>query len=65
MHYPVDLEQLENTQNDVVDITKAGSFGLLGVMQPTRPIQSNISVTAVELDGRADGAAGGGLAEAE
>lgn len=61
----MDLEQLENTQNDVVDITKPRRFGLLGVMQTTGPIESNISVTAVELDGGADGAAGGGLAEAE
>lgn len=61
----MDFEELENTKNNIIDITKARGLRLLGMMQPTGPIDGNISILAVKLDGGADRSAGGGLAEAK
>lgn len=64
-YYLVNLEQLKNAEDDIIDITEAGGLGLLGVVETAGPVEGDIGVLAVELDGGADGAAGGGLAEAE
>lgn len=64
-YYLVNLEQLKNAEDDIIDITEAGGLGLLGVVEAAGPVEGDIGVLAVELDGGADGAAGGGLAEAE
>lgn len=61
----MDLEELKNAKHDIVDVAEAGSLGLLGVVEAAGPIEGNIGVGAIELDGGANGAAGGGLAEAE
>lgn len=61
----MNLEKLDDTQNNVVDITKPRSFRLLGMVQSAGPIDGDISVSTVELDSGADGAAGGDLAEVE
>lgn len=61
----MNLEQLKNAEDDIIDITEAGGLGLLGVVEAAGPVEGDIGVLSVELDGGADGAAGGGLAEAE
>lgn len=61
----MNFEELKNTEHNIIDVAEAGSLGLLGVVKATGPIKGNICVAAVELDGGADGATGGRLAEAK
>ena len=63
--YPVNFEELENAEHDVVDVAKSRGLGLLRVVEPTGPVERDIGVAAVELYGGADGATGGGLTESE
>ncbi len=61
----MNFEKLENAEHDVVDVAEAGGLGLLSVVEAAGPVEGDDGVAAVELDGGADGAASGGLAEAE
>lgn len=61
----MNFEKFKNAENNVVNIAKPGGLGLLGVVQAAGPINGDIGVAAVEADGGADGAAGGGAAEVE
>ena len=36
------LEQLKDGEDDVVDITEAGCFALLGVVESSRPVDCNV-----------------------
>ena len=63
--YPVNFEELEDAEDNVVDITEPGGLGLFSMVESTGPIDGDVGVLAVELDGGADGAAGRSLAEAE
>uniref|UniRef100_A0A3B3SMG2 Uncharacterized protein n=1 Tax=Paramormyrops kingsleyae TaxID=1676925 RepID=A0A3B3SMG2_9TELE len=44
------LQQLQNGQDDVVDVAEAGGLGLLGVMQPSRPVDGDVRLLLVQLD---------------
>lgn len=57
------FQKLENGQDNVVDITEAGSFGLLGVVKSTGPVDGNIGGLLVQFDGRGHGSAPGELTE--
>lgn len=59
----MELEELEDAEDDVVDVAEAGGLALLGVVEAAGPVDGDVGVAAVELDGGPDGAAGGGLAE--
>lgn len=61
----MELEELEDAEDDVVDVAEAGGLALLGVMKTAGPVDGDVGVAAVDLDGGADGTAGGGLAELE
>jgi hypothetical protein len=61
----VNFEKLENAEHYVVDVAEAGGLGLLGVVEAAGPVEGDVGVSTVELDGGADGSAGGGLAETE
>ncbi|TVU03887.1 hypothetical protein EJB05_50560, partial [Eragrostis curvula] len=63
--YPVELEELEDGEDDVVDVAEPGGLALLGVVEPTGPVDGDIGIPAVELDGGADASPRGGLAEGE
>ena len=47
------------------DIAKPRSLRLLRMVEPTDPVERDIDVATVELDGGADKPAGGGLTESE
>lgn len=57
------FEELEDSEDDVVDVAEAGGLALFGVVEAAGPVDGDV-VAVVELDGAADGAAGVGLAEA-
>ena len=59
------LEELEDGQDAVVDVAKAGGLGLLGVMESTGPVDDDVGAVLVETAGAADGAGGVQLAELE
>lgn len=61
----MNLKQLEDPQNDIIDIAEARCLGLLGMVQPTGPIESHIGITSVKLDGGTNGTPSGCLAEGE
>ena len=61
----MNLEELKNAEHNIIDIAESRGLGLLGVMEPTGPVDSDVGVLAIELNGGADWAAGGGLAETE
>ena len=61
----MNFEKLENAKHDVVDVAETGGLGPLGVVEATGPVDGDVGVAEVELSGGANGAAGGGLAEAE
>ncbi len=44
------LEQLENGEHNVIDITKAGGFALFCVVQTARPVDGEIAQAVVQLD---------------
>jgi hypothetical protein len=48
-HAFVILEKLQNCDDDVVHIAKAGSFELFRVVQPSGPVDSNVTLMIVEL----------------
>lgn len=45
------LEELQDGQHNVIDVAKARGFRLFGVMQATRPVDTNVGVAMVELHG--------------
>ena len=59
------LEELEDGQDAVVDVAKAGGLGLLGVMESAGPVDDDVGAVLVETAGAADGAGGVQLAELE
>lgn len=61
----MNFEKLEDTENNVVDVTESRGFGFLGVVEAAGPIDGDVGVAAVEFDGGADGATSGSLTEVE
>ena len=61
----MNFEELKNAKHDIIDVAKPRSLRLLGMVEPTGPVESDIGIATVELDGGADGPAGGGLTESE
>ena len=49
------LEQLEDGESNVVDVAEAGSLGLLGVVETSGPVDSNVGGLLVQLHRRCDG----------
>lgn len=43
------LEQLQNSQDNVIDVAKAGGLRLLGMMQATCPVHSDVRLLLVQL----------------
>mmetsp|Transcript_5431 Transcript_5431/g.7907 ORF Transcript_5431/g.7907 Transcript_5431/m.7907 type:complete len:239 (+) Transcript_5431:439-1155(+) len=54
-HACVNLEKFEYGEHDIIDVTKAGSFGFFGMMKSPRPIDGNVRLIVVEFDGSIDG----------
>mmetsp|Transcript_21127 Transcript_21127/g.35286 ORF Transcript_21127/g.35286 Transcript_21127/m.35286 type:complete len:256 (-) Transcript_21127:392-1159(-) len=48
-HPLVDLEEFEDGEDDVVDVTETGSLTLFGVMQSSSPVDSNVAILLVQL----------------
>ena len=57
------LQQLQDGQDNVVDVTEAGGLGFLGVMQAAGPVDGNVSRLLVQLDGRRNRPSGRQLAK--
>lgn len=45
------LEQLEDCKDNVVDVAEAGCLAPLGVVQPAGPVDGDVGVSMVQLDG--------------
>ena len=56
---------LSKTQNNIIDVAKPRSLRLLHMVEPISPVERDIGVAMVELDGSADRPAGEGLTESE
>ena len=60
------LQQLQNGQHDVIDITESGGLTLLSMMEAPSPVDSNVRLLFVELhcsswrEGGKEGRSGGG-----
>lgn len=61
----MELEELEDGKDDVVDVAETGGLALLGVVEAASPVDGDVGIPAVELDGGADASPRGGLAEGE
>lgn len=48
-HPGVVLQQLQNGDHDVVDVTEAGRLKLLGVMEPAGPVNGDVAAILVQL----------------
>jgi hypothetical protein len=59
------LQELENRQHEVVDVTETGGFAFLRVMQPAGPVHGDVAEAVVQAHGAVDGTAGVQLAEVE
>ncbi len=44
-------EQLKNSEYNVVDVAESRSFSLFGMMQPSRPVDSDVRLMVCELAG--------------
>jgi len=44
------LQQLKNAKNDVIDVAESRRFGLLGMMQTSRPVDCYVCCLLVQLD---------------
>merc|ERR1719409_2080736 len=64
-HTLVDPEELQDREDNVVDVAEARRFGLLGMMQPSGPINRDVGRAIVELAGTTEGATRRDLAELE
>jgi hypothetical protein len=62
-HSLVELKELEDGEHDVVGEAEARGFGLLGVVQPARPIDRDVRLALVELRRAAEGASDAELAK--
>ena len=61
----MELEELQDGEDDVVDVAEPRGLALLGVVETARPVDGDVGIPAVELDGGADASPRGGLAEGE
>lgn len=59
----MDLEELKDTKDDIIHITKSRSLTFLSMVEPTSPIDSYISILPVKFHGGADRSASGSLAK--
>jgi hypothetical protein len=64
-HSLVVLQELQNAKNDIIDVAKAASFPLLGVMKTAGPVDRDISQAVVEPHSAIYGSTSVGLTEAE
>mmetsp|Transcript_21460 Transcript_21460/g.55233 ORF Transcript_21460/g.55233 Transcript_21460/m.55233 type:complete len:327 (-) Transcript_21460:288-1268(-) len=62
-HARVVLEQLEDREHDVVHVAEAGRLALLRVVQPARPVDCYVRLSAIELHCATNRAARRDLAE--
>jgi hypothetical protein len=62
-HARVDVEQLDNRQHDVVDVAEPARLRFLGVVQPSRPVYSNVRLPVQQQAGGVNGGTRGDLAE--
>ena len=65
IHWILLLCLVKNAKHDIIDVAKPRSLRLLRMVEPISPVEMDISVAMVELDGGADRPAGGGLTESE
>ena len=56
---------VKNAKHDIIAVAKPSSLKLLRMVEPTGPVESDISVATVELDGGVNRPAGEGLTESE
>lgn len=61
----MNFEKLKNPKDNVIDVTKPRRFSFLSVVQASSPIDCDIGIAVIELNGGADGSTGGGAAEVE
>ena len=61
----MNLEELKNPKHDIIHIAKPRSLTFLSMVQPTSPIDGDIGISSVQLNGGTNGATGRGLAETE
>ena len=61
--YPVNFEKFEDAKDDVIDIAKASSLTLLGMVQAAGPIDGDISISIVQQCGGTNGTSCGGPTE--
>lgn len=57
------LQQLEDCEHDVVGVAETACLALFSMVQPARPVDRHVAMSFVQLDGAANGASRGGLAE--
>ena len=56
---------VKNAKHDIIDVAKPKSLRLLRMVEPISPVERDIGVATVELDGNANRPAGRGLTESE
>lgn len=61
----MDLEEFKNAQNNVIHITESRGLTFLSVVQPTSPIDGDISILPIKLHGSAHRTTSGGLTKVE
>jgi hypothetical protein len=54
--YSVELEEFEDGEDDVIDIAETEGLPLLGVVEPVGPVDSDVGVLTVDLNGGANAA---------
>jgi hypothetical protein len=64
-HAWVVLEQLQNSEDDIVAIAETRSFWLLGVVQPSGPVDRDVSLVVVQLDRTPDASTAWQLAKSD
>lgn len=57
------LEELQYSEHNIIHVAKSGRLALLGMMQAASPINGNVAVAMVELDGAPHGTSSVGLAK--
>lgn len=60
-----ELEQLKNSQYNVVDVAEPACFSAFRVMEATRPVDGNVCGASTQLAGSCDGRSGIHTAEIE
>ena len=56
---------VKNAKHDIIDVAKPRSLRLLHMVEPIGPVESDIGVATVELDGDVNGPTNEGLTESE